>query len=139
MPLINFKRLNEHAVIPTRGTYGSAGLDLYLCYGLTIQPRWGIKVMFGLAVEIPEGYVGLITSRSSIAAMDITIPTSVIDSDYRGEISCRMWSYGESHTFQAGHRIAQLVVVESPRFEPYEVNELSTTARGTGGYGSTGK
>lgn len=136
---LKVKALREGAKLPTRGTEGAAGLDLY-CYGpwpLFTSPR---KIPTGIAVEIPAGYVGLIQTRSSSALKGITVFTTVIDADYRGEIF--ITAKGDEDAvlslLENGQRIAQLVLLPLPMFEPEWADELSETERGAGGYGSTG-
>ncbi|MCQ2348953.1 MAG: dUTP diphosphatase [Paludibacteraceae bacterium] len=138
---IRFKKTDEKAVTPRVATKGSAGYDLtavskakddrgYWCYGT------------GIAAEIPDGYVGLVFPRSSISryGLELSNCVGVIDSDYRGEITAKFrpsWMGGQ--VYDIGDRICQLVIVPvlTPTF--VEVEELTDTERGTGGYGSTGK
>ena len=133
---LKVKALREGAKLPTRGTTGSAGLDLYCVENtpLTQEPR---KVPTGIAIEIPEGYVGLIQTRSSAALFGITVFTTVVDSDYRGELFVTAKASGKT-VAGAGSRLAQLVLLPLPVFEPEWAEELSKTERGSGGYGSTG-
>lgn len=137
---IKFKKLRPEAVTPKRGTPGSAGFDLTATY---IRKDCGEDFLYryftGIAVEIPTGYIGLIFPRSSIfrTGMLLTNGVGVIDSDYRGEIQAVF--AGTKPTYKVGDRICQLVVVPIPDVEYIEVEELSETERGTGGYGSTGK
>lgn len=139
---LRFKRLSELAVLPSKANPTDAGFDLtatsinfadgYLEYGT------------GLAVEIPEGYVGLVFPRSSISKTTLTLANSVgvVDAPYRGEIRFRFRpAYGAPESapaYQVGDRIGQLVVMKLPGFHPQWADELSDTARGTGGFGSSG-
>lgn len=145
MNSIPVKKLHPNAVIPTYGTPFSAGADLYACLGedLVLTPGETKKVPTGIAVEIPVGYVGLVYARSSMGTKRGLAPANkvgVIDSDYRGEILVFLHNHSrEKQTVANGERIAQLVIapVLAPAFQ--EVEELSETVRGTGGFGSTGK
>lgn len=134
---LKVKALREGAKLPTRGTTGSAGLDLY-CSEITMLDERPQRVPTGIAIEIPEGYVGLIQTRSSAALCGVTVFTTVVDSDYRGELFVTA-KYDGYITYEAGTRLAQLVLLPLPAFEPEWADELSDTARGSGGYGSTGK
>ena len=142
--MIPVKRLREGAVLPTFGSEQAAGADLYACLDapVTIAPGQTAFIPTGLAMMLPEGYVGLICARSGMACKMGLAPANkvgVIDSDYRGEFLVALYNHGaESRTISHGDRIAQLVVVPvlDPVFE--ETDELSETLRGTGGFGSTG-
>lgn len=141
---IKFKKLDEKALLPIRGTKGSAGIDL-VCTG--VETGWNevrqLMLIYhtGLAVEIPEGYVGLLFPRSSICGKSIALTNSVgvIDSDYRGEIKAvfRVTTDVAPALYKEGDRFVQLVIVPVPEFEIIESEELSETERGEGGYGST--
>ena len=137
-----FKKLHPAAVTPTRGTEGSAGFDLTVCaYSFSRNPKQ-ITYHSGIAVEIPEGHVGLVFPRSSICKVPLRLcnAVGVIDSDYRGEITGVFDLLPEiSECYKPGERFAQLVIVPIPKVEFIEVEELSETKRGTGGYGSTGR
>ena len=145
MNKIHVKKLHENAVIPTYGTSCSAGADLYACLGepVTIAPGETKKIPTGIAVEIPMGYAGLVYARSSLGTKRGLAPANkvgVIDSDYRGEILVFLYNHGsQAQTVESGERNAQLVItpVLAPAFE--EVQQLSDTQRGAGGFGSTGK
>ena len=136
---VKFKKLNENAKMPFRGTTGSAGYDLTAtAIGLGPVPDT-IVYGTGLAVEIPTGYVGLIFPRSSVykTGMILTNCVGVIDSDYRGEIKA-VFRIGDN-PYGIGERIMQMIIMPVPEVEYIEVDNLSETDRGTGGYGSTGK
>jgi len=138
---IKFKKLAENAIIPSYAKLGDAGLDLTATSKTWDEERQ--KVVFGtsLAVEIPEGYVGLIFPRSSIIKTDLSLSNSVgvIDSGYRGEIKF-FFNPGNRprYNYEVGERIGQLVIMPYPKIEPEEVTELSSSERGTGAFGSTG-
>ena len=138
---IRFKKLHPDAVMPKRATDGSAGFDL-----TAVWQTWkdGGKVHYdtGIAVEIPAGYVGLVFQRSSVykTGLMLSCCVGVIDSDFRSSISMIFnVGYGGCSPYQVGDRIGQIVFVPVPAVELVESDELSETARGAGGYGSTGK
>lgn len=135
---IKIKRLHKDAVIPTKAHPTDAGCDLYAtsCHydnGLIIYGT-------GIAVEIPEGYVGLVFPRSSIANTHLTLSNSVgvIDSGYRGEVMAK-FRKGGTRGYDVGERIAQLIILPYPEVLFEEAEELSESDRGTGGYGSSGR
>ena len=146
---VKIKKLNENAVIPSYAKPGDAGLDLT---AVSYEYKADIDCHVygtGIAVEIPEGYVGLIYPRSSNRKTDAYMcnHVGIIDSGYRGEImiSFKLRDYNAnsiSWTFfkpyEVGDRIAQLIIVPYPKIKFVEVNELSSTERGIGGHGSTG-
>jgi dUTP pyrophosphatase len=142
MEKVKIKRLHKDAVIPSYSRQGDAGMDLVatskfyddfdnVCYGT------------GLAIEIPEGYVGLLFPRSSISKTDLTLRNSVgiIDSSYRGEIVLKFNNIlmSSCEPYNVKERIGQLIIMPYPTIEFKEVEELSTTERGAQGFGSTGK
>ncbi len=142
---VNFKKLNEQAISPTYGTEFSAGADLYACENgeVTIAAGETKLIHTGLSLEIPEGYAGLIYARSGIATKRGLAPANkvgVIDSDYRGEIMVALHNHSASpQTVADKERVAQLVITPFLKVEYTEVEDLSDTARGEGGFGSTGK
>ncbi len=140
---IKLKKLNEKATVPTYGTEYSAGADLYnLDTPVTIAPHTTTLVHTGISVEIPEGYCGLIFARSGLATKRGLAPANkvgVIDADYRGEIMVALYNHSDKEaTVEAGERVAQLAIVPFLKVEFEEADELSDTARGAGGFGSTG-
>lgn len=145
MMVMKWKRLHKEAQAPERQTPGSAGYDLCACIQepVVLEPGDSFAFPTGLAAEIPAGCVGLMFTRSSMGVKHgITLPNSVgvIDSDYRGELVVPLQNYGkEPYAVQPGERVAQLIIVPValPRLE--EARELSSTQRGTGGFGSTGR
>lgn len=142
---VRIKKLNERAVIPTYGSAGSAGGDLYSAEENDIIVASGQTAFIGtgLAVEIPQGLVGLVYARSGLACKKGLAPANkvgVIDSDYRGEIKVALYNHGkEPQTVAKGERIAQLVIAPFVFAEYEETDDLSDTARGEGGFGSTGR
>lgn len=142
--LVRFKKINPNASIPTYGSSYAAGCDLSACIdqAISIPPHTTIKVPTGLAIELPENTVGLIYARSGMATKRHLAPANkvgVIDADYRGEIIVALHNHSEEvQTIEVGERIAQLVVAPFYHVEFEEVDELSETVRGEGGFGSTG-
>ena len=140
--MIAFKRLNEDATTPTRGTEGSAGFDLYYS-GLPTELEVGGYALFdtGIQMSLPKDRVGNIKPRSGLAVKyGIDTMAGVIDSDYRGEIKVILINHGKAPvTFRKGDRIAQLVVTTYHADVQEVMEELETTARGEGGFGSTGR
>ena len=146
---VKIKKLNESAVIPKYSKAGDAGMDLVATSKET--DKYGnIVYGTGLAFEIPKGYVGLLFPRSSISKydMNLTNSTGVLDSGYRGEVffkfkhPARFTAVPVDYkptTYDVGDRIGQIIILPYPQIEFEEVEELSETDRGTGGFGSTGK
>ena len=142
---VRFARLDPRATVPTYGSASAAGADLYaLAEGeIVIEPQQTVLVHTGIAVEIPEGYVGLIYARSGLATKRGLAPANkvgVIDADYRGELMVAL--YNQSDCAQAiahGERIAQLVITPYLQADFVESEQLSDTERGAGGFGSTGR
>ena len=146
MVKVNFKKLDKNAHAPTYGSQFAAGADLYaLTGGETVRFAPGETKMIhtGLAVEIPEGYAGLVYARSGIATKRGLAPANkvgVIDSDYRGEVMVSLHNHsGAEQEIADGERIAQLVIAPFLAAKFCEAEELSDTVRGEGGFGSTGK
>ena len=141
---IKIKKLKDNAVVPTRGSKYAAGADLYSAENdLYIEDRQTVMIGTGIAMEIPEGYVGLVYARSGLACKEGLAPANkvgVIDSDYRGEIKVALYNQsGQKKLVKNGERIAQIVIAPFLAPEFTEVSELDETARGEGGFGSTGK
>jgi dUTP pyrophosphatase len=137
-------KLNDAAVVPTRAHPGDAGLDLYAIEGAHIGPgeRWGVGT--GIAVEIPTGHAGLVLPRSGLArehGITLVNAPGLIDAGYRGEVRVLLLNTDPAETvrIEAGARIAQLVVTPIALAEPVEAPALSESARGDGGFGSTGR
>ncbi len=143
--LVKVKKLNENAVLPSYGSDFAAGADLYACTTepIAVEPHKTVMVGTGLAMEIPEGYMGLIFARSGIASKRGLAPANkvgVVDSDYRGEFMVALHNHSdEVAEIQAGERIAQLVITPYMTACFEETDELSDTTRGEGGFGSTGR
>ena len=143
---ILIKKLYPSAHLPTSGSIGSAGSDLYACIeggDTVIPPHTAAMVGTGISVAIPEGYFGAVFARSGLAAKQGLRPANcvgVCDSDYRGEYTVALYNDSdEVRTVRDGDRIAQLVVLPYMGAEFEEAAELPETERGAGGFGSTGK
>ena len=138
--LVKVKKLHENAVIPSYSKPGDAGMDLTITEIKENNFRQ-ISYGFGIAVEIPFGYVGLVFPRSSVKNQDLLLSNcvGVIDSGYRGEIQSTFRKTDPSEKFyNVGERGAQIIILPSPQVFMVESDELSDTERGTGGFGSTG-
>lgn len=145
MPKVTVKKLDERAVLPKYGSEYAAGADLYAVADgeVEIAPGETKLVHTGLAMEIPEGYAGLIYARSGLASKKGLAPANkvgVVDADYRGEVMVALHNHSNAtQKIDAGERIAQLVVAPFLKVDFEETEELSDTVRGAGGFGSTGK
>lgn len=158
MPQVKFKRISEYAVVPHYATDGAAGLDLYwdgrirsqrADTGEPVYTEWDwylfnpthgcVRLCTGLQVEIPPGFEGQIRPRSSTAGRGQLVHLGTLDSDYRGEVLIQFQVLRNDFHINRGDRIAQLVIAPAPQLQVLEVNTLSETKRGTGGFGSTGR
>lgn len=137
--MIEFSKINQAALIPARQTEGSAGFDLHTIAPISIWPDEWQRIKTGVAVKIPEGHVGIIKPRSSLAVRHgLDVLAGVIDSDYRGELVVVLINHGsERYDIQTGDRVAQLLVTQIVTAS-VEVGSLDETMRGSGGFGSTG-
>lgn len=142
---VKLKKLNENAIVPKYGTSYAAGADLYACEGkdVTVEPHQTAFIHTGVAIEIPDGLVGLVYARSGLASKRSLAPANkvgVIDCDYRGEIIVSLHNHSdEAQTIADKERVAQLVIAPCFVADFEEVDDLSDTDRGQGGFGSTGK
>lgn len=146
---LKIKRLSKNAVIPSYANPGDAGLDLTATSKKLTSLKCGAKILtYGtdLAIELPEGYVGLLFPRSSASKTSLSLcnAVGVLDSSYRGEVMLKFRIDANSRpmkggTYMVGDRIAQLVIMPYPQIKITEVDELSDTERGQGGFGSSGE
>ena len=144
MNTIRVKKLHPNAILPTYGSAEAAGADLYACLDqpVTVEPGQTAWIPAGFAMEVPKGCAGLVYARSGMACKKGLAPANkvgVIDSDYRGPVTVVLYNHGsEPQTVAHGDRIAQMVItpVLTPAYE--EMDELTNTGRGQGGFGSTG-
>lgn len=145
MDTVRVKKLHPNAKLPTYGSAEAAGADLYACLeeAVTIQPGEVYWVSTGISLEVPKGCAGLVYARSSLGVKRGLAPANkvgVVDSDYRGEVKVVLLNHSKQpQVLEPGERVAQFVItpVLTPAYE--EVEELSDTSRGIGGFGSTGK
>lgn len=139
--LLSFKQLDPRAVLPTRGSLHSAGLDLYSIEDLNIAPLSRVRAHTGLSVAIPEGFYGRIAPRSGLAANHgLDVLSGVIDADYRGEVICLLYNTGVyAIALPAGSKMCQLIIEQIITPTPAWEENLPETTRGAGGFGSTGK
>jgi dUTP pyrophosphatase len=137
---LKIKKLRDGAKVPTRAHHDDAGLDVYCCERIILPPHTTVKVPTGIAYEIPEGYCIFAWDKGSVGSKGIKTLGGVLDSGYRGELFIPLHNLNnQEYVFEAGDKLAQLVVqkVEFPDIE--EVEELSDSLRGEGAFGSTGK
>jgi dUTP pyrophosphatase len=137
-------KLKPEAIVPSRAHLGDAGLDLYACEAAHLGPgeRWSVGT--GVAVEVPEGHAGMVLPRSGLArdhGIALVNSPGLIDAGYRGEVRVLLLNTDPAEIFRVapGERIAQLVVVPVELAEPIEVESLSESSRGDGGFGSSGR
>jgi dUTP pyrophosphatase len=141
---VRIKKLNQNAVIPSYAKSGDAGMDL-VATSIISETDTQITYGIGLALEIPNGFVGLIFPRSSVRKTRLMLSNcvGVVDSGYRGELQATFNKINQNsiaeNDYKVGDRIAQIMIIPHPPIEFKEVNDLSETERGEGGFGSTGK
>ena len=139
---VKIKKIHTDSVIPSYAKSGDAGMDL-IATSIISEEVFQITYGLGIALEIPDGFVGLVFPRSSIRKTDLSLTNSVgvIDSGYRGELQAtfRKERGVASKKYEVGDRVVQIMIIPHPTIEFNEVNELSNTERGEGGFGSTGK
>jgi dUTP pyrophosphatase len=138
--MLHFKQLDPRAALPKRGSALAAGLDVCSIEDLRIEAKQRVTARTGLAVAIPPGFYGRVAPRSGLAAKNgLDVLAGVIDSDYRGEVCCLLYNTGdEVIDLPAGSKICQLIVEQIITPDATWVTELDETARGAGGFGSTG-
>jgi dUTP diphosphatase len=138
--VLRFKQLDSRAVLPVRGSALAAGLDICSIEDVDIQPKQRGVARTGLAVAIPPGFYGRVAPRSGLAVKQgLDVLAGVIDSDYRGELCCVLYNTGdEPIRLPAGTKICQLIVEQIITPEAAWAADLDETARGAGGFGSTG-
>lgn len=147
---IKIKKLHPDAVVPTYGTEGAGAFDIYSIGSGSINEGETLTLRTGLAFEIPPGFALMVYSRSGHGFkhnIKLVNATGILDSDYRGELLVKLERFkhhpidgyfSETYEVKAGERIAQGIILPVPRIQFIETDELSDTARGTGGFGSTG-
>jgi dUTP pyrophosphatase len=139
---VKIKKLREDAVIPSYSKAGDAGMDLTITSEIE-NTSFSVTYGFGIALEIPRGYVGLVFPRSSIRNQELILSNSVgvIDSGYRGELQATFKKTNglDSLKYKIGERAAQIVIMPYPNIELIEFKDLENSERGSGGFGSTGQ
>ncbi len=136
---VRFKKLHPNAIVPRYQREGDAGMDLHLLRAATVITGETVTLQTGIAAEIPPGYEGQIRGRSSLGSRGLQVVMGTIDSGFRGELRVSMYALQGYFELEAGDRIAQLVIAPVVHAEIEEVDELSPSERGTGGFGSTGR
>ena len=138
---LRVKKVSDDATVPLYAHPGDAGLDLFAAETVVVNPGVVSRVRTGIAVVIPEGYVGLCWDKSGLAmGHGIKVLAGVIDSGYRGELVLGVINLGtEPYTFEKGHKVMQMLIQKVETVEVQVVNELGSTRRGEAGFGSTGK
>ena len=138
--LLNFKKLDPRATLPTRGSSAAAGLDLYSIEAVSLEPGQRVTARTGLAVAIPEGFYGRLAPRSGLATKKgLDVLAGVIDADYRGEIGCLLYNAGEEKIeLPENSKICQLIIEKIVTPQAVWADDLGDTERGPGGFGSTG-
>jgi dUTP pyrophosphatase len=138
--VLKFKQLDPRAVLPTRGSTHSAGLDIYSIEALRIASHSRVRAHTGLSVAIPEGFYGRVAPRSGLAANHgLDVLAGVVDADYRGELICLLYNTSnEAIVLPAGSKICQLIIEQVITPAAVWEEQLEETARGAGGFGSTG-
>lgn len=141
MKTVNVKLVHQNAKLPKEADQFAACADLYCCEDCEVKLGELTKVRTGLVLEIPEGHMVEVRPRSGVSGRGVIIPNSpgTIDSNYRGEVIVMMYGLFGSEKFKAGDRVAQARLVPLEKYEFVEVKEVSETARGSGGFGSTGR
>ena len=137
---INIKKLYENSKVPTFAHSSDAGMDLYTPNRIEIGPMQRVRIGTGIAFEIPDGYVGLIWDKSGVSyRQGLKLLGGVVDSGYRGEVLIGVINLStETIVFEAGEKVAQMLIQKVERPEFIAVDELTDTERGTGAFGSTG-
>ena len=140
LDVLRFKQLDPKAILPTRGSSFAAGLDICSIEDVVIEPHQRATARTGLAVAIPHGFYGRVAPRSGLAVKQgLDVLAGVIDSDYRGELCCVLYNTGDAAIqLPAGSNICQLIIEKIITPQATWTNDLDETARGAGGFGSTG-
>lgn len=136
---IKIKKLHPDAIIPSYAHEGDAGMDLYSVEDLVLKPKHRAKIKTGISIELPKGYVSLVWDKSGVGSKGIKVLGGVLDSGYRGEYIVMLVNLSsKDFVVKKGQKVAQVLIqkVESPKIEVVE--ELSSSERGKGGFGSSG-
>jgi dUTP pyrophosphatase len=137
---IEVLKISPEATLPTRAHPEDAGMDIYSLEDVILESSQGKVTKTGIAMAIPQGFVGMVADRSSLAKRGVKTAGGIIDAGYRGEIMICLWNIsGEPIQLKRGERIAQLLILPIATPAVVEVAKLDETQRGAGGFGSTGK
>jgi dUTP pyrophosphatase len=138
---LKIKKLKPTAILPSYAHPGDAGMDVYAVEKTILRPGQCAVILTGISMEIPQGYVGLIWDKSGLAIKNgLKTLGGVIDAGYRGEVMVGMINLsGTEYVFEAGHKVAQMLIQAVERSDIEAVEDLADTPRGKGGFGSTGK
>ncbi len=137
---LNVKKIRDDAILPVHAHHNDAGIDLFSCGEYSITPHATFSISTGIALEIPDGYVGLIWDKSSIGSKGIKTLGGVVDAGYRGEVKVIVHNLNTTpYIFSHGDKVAQILIQKVELFDISEVEELSDSLRGVNGFGSTGK
>lgn len=138
---LKVKKLHPEAKLPKYATEGDAGMDLFALEEVEVKPGEVVRIRSGVAMEIPEGYVGLCWDKSGLSMKHgIKVLAGVIDSSFRGELVMAVINLGkDTYTFEKGHKVMQMLVQKVEHMEIEESESLSETDRGEKGFGSSGK
>ena len=133
-------QLDKHAYLPIKAYEADAGFDLFAPFDFTLKAHSSIAVDLGVHFEIPKGYVGFLKSKSGLNVHNNIVCEGVIDSGYTGSIVAKLYNFSDiSYSFYRGQKVTQIVFLPIPDIKLKQVNELSNTARGSKGFGSSGK
>ena len=137
---VEIQRLSSEAVLPTRAYPDDAGLDLYSLEKVSLEPASGVMASTGIAIAIPQGHVGLVMDRSSLAKKGFKTAGGIIDAGYRGELKVVLWNLSKDRLeIEKGERLAQLLIVPIATPAVQEVKVLPAAERGAKGFGSSGR
>lgn len=137
---IKIKKLKDGAKLPSYAHYGDVGMDLYAMETVTIKPMEHYRFWHGFAMEFPEGYAAIVKDKSSISKAGLSTMGGVFDAGYRGEYNTHLVNLGsEPYTIEEGDKVSQILIMPVTIAELEETDALSESARGEGGFGSTGK
>lgn len=137
---LKIKRLKPEAILPNYAKEGDVGLDLYAMEDMTVAPMEHARIWHGFALEFPNGYAAIVKDKSSISKAGLHQMGGVFDAGYRGEYNTHLVNLSDTeYKIEKGDKVSQLVIVPVAIADIEEVDELSDSERGTGGFGSTGR
>lgn len=137
---VKIKKLKPEAKLPSYAHEGDVGMDMYAMDRVVVAPGEHVRIWHGFALEFPTGFAAIVKDKSSISKAGLHTMGGVFDAGYRGEYNTHLVNLSsESYTIEAGDKVSQLVIIPVAIPELVEVDELTDSSRGTGGFGSTGK